>query len=135
MKTLFSLLLLGSLLNAQDGITYDSSSGLLWQDNKQVSKKLFTYEQAEQFCANLVIGEYSDFRVPSIYELQSIVDYRFHNPALLKGFKHSASNDYWSATPYAYRKGDYWTIDFKKGTTEPTGERYSKNLRCVQRIN
>lgn len=132
-KNLLILLLLSSL-NAQDGITFDSSSSLLWQDNKSVKKDTFTFEQAKNFCANLKIGTYTEFRVPNIRELHTLVDYKNHNPAILNGFKYVASEDFWSATPYAYREGTFWTIDFKKGTSGPTSERYSKNLRCVQRI-
>lgn len=135
MRKLLLTLTLAASLSAQAGITYDSGTGLLWQDNTNVTQDRFTYAQAEQFCASLKIGEYSDFRIPTMRELHTIVDYRYHDPAMLKGFKHVESEDFWTSTPYAYRNGDFWTIDFKKGTTEPTGERYSKNLRCVQTTN
>lgn len=120
-------------LNAVD-VTFDSGTSLLWQDNPTVKAETFTYSEAKLHCKNLVLGEYSDFRIPTIHELQTIIDYRNYNPAMLKGFKHVEGDDFWSSTPYAYREGDIWTIDFKKGTRKASSQRYSKNLRCVQRI-
>jgi len=135
MKTLLLSTIIVSALSAQQaGVTFDSGTSLLWQDNATVKKEIFTFAEAQKHCKNLVIGDYSDFRLPTIYELQTIVDYKNHNPAILNGFKSVASDDVWSSTPYAYRTDSYWTIDFKKGTTEPTSERYSKHIRCVQTI-
>ena len=131
---LLSTMILSALSAQQTGVTFDSGTSLLWQDNATVKKEIFTFAEAKKHCENLVIGEYSDFRLPTIYELQTIVDYKNQNPAILNGFKYTASDDVWSSTPYAYRSDSYWTIDFKKGTTEPTSERYSKHIRCVQRI-
>jgi hypothetical protein len=131
---LLSTMILSALSAQQTGVTFDSGSSLLWQDNATVKKEIFTFAEAKKHCENLVIGEYSDFRLPTIYELQTIVDYKNHNPAILNGFKYTTSDDVWSSTPYAYRSDSYWTIDFKKGTNEPTSERYSKHIRCVQRI-
>jgi len=122
-------------LNATE-VTYDKSTSLLWQDNGDSGSRnrMFTYEEAKSYCENLVLGEYSDFKIPSIFELQTLIDYRYHNPAMLRGFKNVLADEYWTSTPYAYRSDSYWTIDFKKGTTEPAGDRYDKHLRCVQRI-
>ena len=131
---LLSTMILSALSAQQTGVTFDSGTSLLWQDNATVKKEIFTFAEAKKHCENLVIGEYSDFRLPTIYELQTIVDYKNQNPAILNGFKYTASDDVWSSTPYAYRSDSYWTIDLKKGTTEPTSERYSKHIRCVQRI-
>lgn len=131
-KLLLGLTLLTSL-NAAD-ITFDSGTSLMWQDNIDVKKTIYTFAQAQTYCANLTLGEYSDFRIPTLRELQTIVDYRNHNPAMLNGFKNPVSDDFWSSTPYVYSPGSYWVVDFKKGSSEIRSERYSKNIRCVQRI-
>lgn len=132
-KTLLTLAMFASL-HAVD-VTFDSGTSLMWQDNHDVRKTHFTMKQAEEFCANLTLGDYSDFRVPSLRELQTIVDYRHYNPAMLQGFKTPVSEEFWTATPYVYSPGSYWIVDFKKGSSEIRSERYNKNVRCVQRIN
>ena len=94
MKTLLLSTIIVSALSAQQtGVTFDSGTSLLWQDNATVKKEIFTFAQAQKHCENLVIGEYSDFRLPTIYELQTIVDFKNHNPAILNGFKSVASDD------------------------------------------
>ena len=133
MKKLLLILSLIASLNAK-GVTLDTGTSLLWQDNGDVKNKLFTYEQAQVYCASLVLENHSDFRIPTVRELQTIVDYRNYNPAIFKGFLTPVSDEFWTSTPFAYSKGSFWTVDFKKGTIKPAGERYDKNLRCVQRV-
>ena len=133
MKNLLLILSILASLNAQN-VTLDTGTSLLWQDNADVKSKRFTYKEAQAYCSNLVLDKYSDFQIPTINELQSIVDYRNHNPVILKGFLKPAAEDFWTSTPYVYSKGSMWTIDFKKGSREPAGERYSKHLRCVQHV-
>lgn len=131
-KLLLGLSFLASL-NAAD-VTLDSGTSLLWQDNKTVKNKVFTHVQAQKFCEGLILGEYSDFRLPTIRELHTIVDYRNYDPVILKGFMNPKSDDFWSSTPYKYRKSDFWIIDFKKGISEITSGRNYKSLRCVQHL-
>lgn len=131
-KLLLALITVASVYAVE--VTFDSGTSLMWQDNRDVKKSEYTLEQAREYCAKLTLGEYSDFRVPTLRELQTIVDYRNHNPAMLNGFKYSVSDDFWSSTPYVYSPGSFWVVDFKKGSSEIRSERYSKNIRCVQRI-
>lgn len=131
-KLLLTLSALVSL-HAVD-VTFDSGTSLMWQDNKDVKKSTYTFAQAQSYCKYLVIGEYSDFRVPTLRELQTIVDYRNHNPAMLHGFKNPESDEFWSSTPYVYTNDSLWIVDFKKGSIDTSSERYSKNIRCVQHI-
>lgn len=133
MKKLLLTLSIFASLHAVD-VTFDSTTSLIWQDNRDVKKTIYSYEQAQSYCENLTLGEYSDFRIPTIWELQSIVDYRNHNPAMLNGFKNPQADEFWSSTPYVYSKGSFWIVDFKKGSSEIRSERYNKNIRCVQRI-
>ncbi|MFT5662138.1 MAG: hypothetical protein ACI9TV_002786 [Sulfurimonas sp.] len=131
-KLLLTLSAIGSLYAVD--VTFDSGTSLMWQDNKDVRKSDYTFAQAQSYCSNLKLGEYSDFRVPTLRELQTIIDYRNHNPAMLNGFKNPESDEFWSSTPFVYRTDSLWIVDFKKGTTETASERYSKNVRCVQHI-
>ena len=132
-KLLLTLSAVASVYAAD--ITFDSGTSLIWQDNRDVKKSSYTLPQAQSYCSNLKLGEYSDFRVPTLRELQTIVDYNNYNPAMLNGFKNPHADEFWSSTPYVYSSGTFWIVDFKKGSTEMRSERYSKNIRCVQRIN
>lgn len=101
-KIIFSLILLSALpLVAEKiysvlsrGLVLDRSTGLFWTrcplstDNKPIydfsckgEKKFFTYEEAVEICNNLVYEGRSDWRLPNVRELQSIVYYH-HKPTL-----------------------------------------------------
>lgn len=133
MKTLLLSLLLLASLNAKD-VIYDSSTSLLWQDAQANKDLSITKPEAEEYCANLVIDKYSDFRLPTLYELQSIIDYRNYKPAMIKGFNYTANETYWTSTPFADDEHFFWTISVTKGTRDIKAEYYDRYVRCVQKL-
>ncbi|MFC2077874.1 DUF1566 domain-containing protein [Candidatus Bipolaricaulota bacterium] len=85
-----------------DGTIKDTHMKLMWL--KSINTGAMTWDSAKTFCENLVypLGGYSDWRLPEIWELYSLVDKRRSNPALPAGHPFSSSRWYntWSATPY-----------------------------------
>ena len=59
-----------SFKNNGDGTITDHNTGLVWQ--KRSSKK--NYKEAVNYCRNLKLGERDDWRLPSIFELHTLVD-------------------------------------------------------------
>lgn len=131
---LATALLLVSSLSAKD-VIYDTSTSLLWQDAEDNKDLSITYFKAKDYCEKLVIAEYSDFRLPTLNELQSIVDYRKYKPAIIEGFTYTANETYWTSTTFADDSTEVWTIQFKKGERSVKGKHYNRNLRCVQKVN
>ena len=62
------------------GYWTDSSTGLMWagKDNG----KNVNWHQAVKYCRNLRLGGYSDWRLPTITELEGIYDGRANAPGL-----------------------------------------------------
>ena len=58
--------------NGDNTIT-DNATGLMWMKND--SEATMTWEKALEYAENLEFGGYSDWRLPDVKELQSIVDY------------------------------------------------------------
>ena len=56
-----------------DGIISDLSTGLMWQQNDNGSG--VDWEDALEYCENLELVQYDNWRLPNAKELQSIVDY------------------------------------------------------------
>lgn len=56
-----------------DGTVTDNVTGLVWQQVPANSG--LNNEEAEAYCESLVLGGYDDWRLPTVKELQSIVDY------------------------------------------------------------
>ncbi|MDA3909070.1 MAG: DUF1566 domain-containing protein [Sulfurimonas sp.] len=126
-----SLLLVASTLFAER-VFVDKSTSLIWQDHQDNKGLSITYYQSEDYCANLVIGKYSNFRIPTLVELQSIVDYKKYNPAIKKGFDYVSDEYYWTTTPFADDKKIVWLINFKKGERTVKDMHYDRHIRCVQ---
>ncbi|MBA3025056.1 MAG: DUF1566 domain-containing protein [Sulfurimonas sp.] len=130
---LAATLLLASNINAKD-VVLDTGTSLLWQDAPDNKDLSITYPEAQEYCSKLVIAEYSDFRLPTLYELQTIVDYAKYKPAILEGFKHVANETYWTTTIFADDSQELWTINFKKGERSVKAKHYDRNVRCVQKL-
>jgi hypothetical protein len=56
-----------------DGTVSDNATGLTWQQDD--SAQGMNWEPALAYCESLSVGGYTDWRLPNVKELQSIVDY------------------------------------------------------------
>jgi len=135
MKTLLFLLpfLLLSSLSAKD-LIYDETTKLLWQDSVINKDASVTYKEAQNYCTFLSIKKYKDFRLPTLNELQSLIDYKNYSPAILNGFKHVANTSYWTTTPFADDDTEVWNINFEKGSRATKAIYYDRHFRCVQKL-
>ena len=61
------------LIDNGDGTVTDNTTGFIWQ--KVLSTDNLTWENALAYCNSLDLAGYTDWRLPSIRELQSIIDY------------------------------------------------------------
>ena len=92
-----------------DGQTItDSSTGLMW-----AVETLDTMTQATAFEAAKAstLSGHSDWRVPTVRELQSIVDHSRSNPACALVFR-AKSAGYWTSTDYAPDPALAWIVVF-----------------------
>ena len=122
-----------STLFAKD-VILDTTTSLLWQDASINKDAAVTYKEAQSYCKYLKIDKYEHFRLPTLYELQTIVDYTKYDPAILDGFKYVESTSYWTATPFADDKSEVWTINFEKGESSTKAKYYDRHFRCVSKL-
>lgn len=87
----------------------DNLTGLTWARNANLFGAT-NWSAAIVACENLTYGGQSDWRLPNVRELHSLIDYGHINPPLPSGhpFVNVQVNLYWSSTPvpgypYAYR--------------------------------
>ena len=138
MKKIFLILLaLSSILFAElskkGGIVTDSITKLQWQDDT-VGEKL-AWEAAIAQCEALDLGGYTDWRLPNIKELSSIIDDTRHTPAVTLVFQNTAVDFYdvyWSSTTYAKYDVQAFLVRFKKGNVEVQYKSYDNHVRCVR---
>jgi hypothetical protein len=124
--------------NAKVGATVrDRTTGLVWQ--QQALASLQTSAQASSYCDDLVLASFDDWRVPSIKELQLVIDESKYDPALdvslFPGGDLAAESQFWSSSPSAYsaRPGT-WALDVKSGLIAPVARDTPLNVRCVRSL-
>ena len=134
MKIILLIMIGLSLLKAEflknGDIVKDSVSKLEWQDNAVGST--MAWEDAITHCEELSLGGHSDWRLPNINELKSIVDRSKDYPAIVNGFENTSSYSYWSSTTYEDFKNDAWIVYFGYGYVGNDNKDYNRYVRCVR---
>jgi hypothetical protein len=99
-----------------DGDTVqDRSTGLVWS-RENLAGGTMNWKAAKDACAKLTLGGHSDWRLPTVRELLTLVDYERHNPSIDTEAFRCESNYYWTSTPAAFSPGDYaWVVGFDDG--------------------
>lgn len=142
MRTIFLIMIgLISLLSADftrdsaTDIVTDNERDLMWQDDADARSIQKTWSEAINYCENLTLGSYSDWRLPNINELKSIVDKDKDTLSIVDGFRNISTNDYRSSTTYAGYEGNAWYVSFYGGrifNSNKYGEYY---VRCVRDVD
>jgi hypothetical protein len=116
----------GRFVDHGDGTVTDTCTGLMWQkgtvdvngsgaiETEWPGDRL-TWSDALTYCENLDFAGHSDWRLPNVRELQSIVDYGRWGPAIDPLFE-AELDLYWSSTTDANNPGIAWLIFFNDGT-------------------
>ncbi|MBF0437342.1 MAG: DUF1566 domain-containing protein [Magnetococcales bacterium] len=110
-----------------DGTIHDALTGLIWMKNADCFGNMDWYgasTQASDFNNGLTtcsgyVGTDTDWRLPSINELESLIDFGHSNPSLPTDhpFTGVQNNYYWSSTTgAAYPTSAVWHIDFRYGS-------------------
>ncbi|MGK5091346.1 DUF1566 domain-containing protein [Deltaproteobacteria bacterium TL4] len=82
-----------------NGTITDNVTGLLWQ--KQDDGVGRDWDTANTYCEELPLAGYTDWKLPAVSELTSIVNYGRSSPAINTTYFPSTSSDYWSSAVYA----------------------------------
>ena len=118
--------------NNQKEVVVDSATGLMWQDNSDAQNVKKTWSDAKSYCKNLSYSGYSDWYLPTISELESLVDTKRYNPAIKKGFKNIISSYYLSSSPLVSGSKYAWYMDFKNGNSYYYNKTNSRYVRCAR---
>lgn len=131
--TTFALSL--TLLQAEYTMVKDPAHNLMWEDTVHVEEVKLNYAQAERYCQKLTLGKHTDWRVPTLSELLTLVDYKRYKPAIVGAFHYIEKDSlYWSSTPYVRSADEYWGVMFKDGSTSNASENYDRYVRCVRAL-
>jgi hypothetical protein len=102
-------------INNSNGTITDTITGLMWQ---QVDGGEMTFDKATTYASNLVLGGYSDWRMPNIKELQSISEATIYNPSINKTyFSGISTTQCWASTSLSNQSTKAWYLDTQYGIT------------------
>jgi hypothetical protein len=114
-----------------DGFTVtDNVTGLVWQREDDNSPR--TWGDAISYCEGLDLGGHTDWRLPAVKELQSIVDYGRYSPSIDALVFPEAISDCWSSSTHAYSTRQAWDVDFSYGHVGKDDKSDANSVRCVR---
>ena len=140
------------LIDNNNGTITDPQTGLVWKkcsegqawssaDNNcddAANTAIFTWQNAMQRAQDVNNGAgqnfgQTDWRLPNIKELASIVEVRCNNPAINNTvFPETPGGSFWSSSSYASNAGDAWDILFTTGINTLFRKEGGSSVRLVR---
>lgn len=117
-------------LNASDVVTIN---GMQWQNTHENKDLRKNWNGAKKYCNNLVLEGYDDWKLPTIEQLQTLVDLKKYRPSIKEGITEvSVLTFYWAQTSFVEDEKKAWHIFYKYGESYygNKGERYG--VRCIR---
>jgi hypothetical protein len=106
-----------------DGTVTDNLTGLMWTRDANLFG-LKTWADAITACESLELGQngcniYTDWRLPNVKELQSLIDFSNYSSPLPAGhpFDNVQSFAYWTSTTVAIHTPYAWYVHLTNGTS------------------
>lgn len=110
----------------------DAHTKLQWQRKAVAGPQ--TWANAKTYCDGLELSGKSDWRLPGVRELSSIVDKKETTGASIDkvAFPDTQVASFWSATPRAGPAGYAWVVDFTLGLANAIVVGSTCQVRCVR---
>lgn len=109
-------------------IVTDSTTGLIW--TKEYASMDKDWENALYYCESLDYAGYTDWRLPDLAELRSLIDCSGYNPA--SGFPEMPSQYFWSSSSCVFSASKAWVVSFNSGSILRPDKTIAYNARCVR---
>jgi len=109
--------------------------GLMWQDMKINEEIKMNMIEQKIYCRDLVLADRKDWRLPTFYELLSLVKYDKSNPSSLEKIRYIKPASYLSSSKDIQKKAYYWVVDFREGLTTTQSELERYYGRCVRTLS
>ena len=132
-----------------DGTVTDTSTDLMWKvcregtdatcnDDDFSSNDVYTWKEALEVAANSDFAGHTDWRLPNIKELNSIVERKCKYPAInLSIFPNTGRHYFWTSSPDTYYYFGYHyakVVGFNKGFDDYVYRTNSYRVRLVRSV-
>ncbi|MGD9643707.1 MAG: DUF1566 domain-containing protein [Elusimicrobiales bacterium] len=127
-----------------NGTITDNITGLMWvKDPKAVcascpggyvSSGTYTWEMGLNQCENADYAGFTDWRLPNVRELMSIVDYGKTTSPVINTtyFLNTQTDYYWTSTTNTSASDQVWCVYFLNSFVSSVFKSSTKNVRCVR---
>ena len=107
----------------------DNITGLVWQQ----ATRWDDWDSALMYCKNLTLGGYTDWRLPTIMELSTLVNAGMYKPLINEEFFDiDFDYEYWSSTTNVRSTSFVWHVDFCYGNVNHSHKAGPENFRAVR---
>ena len=115
-----------------DGTVHDNQTGLVWQQTLGDNPNGETWSAAASYCSALGLSG-GGWRVPSMKELQTLVDETVGSPSIdTTAFPNAPVSVFWTSSPLAGNPSVAWLVSFNDGSTVSSGVSSTFRVRCVR---
>ncbi|MGB3752224.1 MAG: DUF1566 domain-containing protein [Arcobacteraceae bacterium] len=116
----------------------DDHNKLMWQDTKDNVRIELTQAKAAEYCENLSLKGFRDWKLPTVKNYETIIDKSRIRAQLMinNAFKYAKRDAYWASDRTWTRNfGMYgYYVLFKSGTVYYQNRTYKKYVRCVRNL-
>ncbi|TVP86320.1 MAG: DUF1566 domain-containing protein [Thioalkalivibrio sp.] len=124
----------------EGAVVFDSKTGLTWarcsvgqtlvDDHCAGLANRYTWDQANTLDTDLPGN--GEWRLPTVEELQTLVEYRVFNPAIdPQAFPNTPPANFWTSSEAAYDAFYAWTVHFANGFSNWRHKRQRFEVRLV----
>lgn len=98
----------------------------------QTHDRGFWHKDAQRYCQQLELNNYYDWRLPTLSELQSLLDV---SGGRRKNSARVGRAIYWTSTPFDVDRGRYWALSFLSDQSAPMEVHNYNDVVCVRTVN
>lgn len=110
-------------------VVEDKRTGLFWQGNP--SNEKMNLKDAKKYCISSNEGGFSDWRLPQIMELNTLINREYFNPA--SAFLGMRNTTVWSSSAsMMYRPHSFYRVNFYDGAIYGADKKKGYYCRCVR---
>jgi uncharacterized protein DUF1566 len=113
-------------------VVTNNLTGLMWQDDFNARNVQKDWDGAKEHCENLSFFGFDDWYLPTIKELESIIDTTKTNTAIKDGFKNETSAGHWSSSPNISDSDSAWGVGFEAGDSYFSNKTNKFYVTCVR---
>jgi len=125
-------------------VVLDNTTGLVWQgceagktgDQTKCSAigsaEKYTWQQALDYCQDLSWGKQTDWRIPDVKELLSIMDHRYYPSIDKAAFPLTDALYFWSSFSCSYDSAEAWYVGVPNGNVSSNIKTSEHFVLCVR---